>query len=287
MSEPSKSRPEIALGFALATVFWIGVLGWQASHTPHEVDDQRCQQAAREAGLKQEECKTFWERTTADPVALFTLVLAVSTIGLWVATMMLYRAGEKQIRITAIAANAARDSADLARKSLYEANRPILVITPIELRDANDACARPHIHAGFRNSGSGLAFIAKVGADIRTLVNRGGQFSLESDFVAVDWHGVCEPQQTSNGFDLHAPTLDEYAVEAIRNGSGKIVVILRFTFQDVFHNPFKADFPFVYDLHRHAFVRTNSTALEDYRFWGVPEHVAERAGWKQPEPNSD
>src|SRR6266566_4417332 len=110
----TKQRPEIALGFLLATVFWICVLGWQASYAPTQVEKQECQEAARKSGHKTEECKTIWEKTTSDPVAFFTFVLAVSTIGLWVATVFLYRAGEKQIGVARDAADSAKQSAEAA-----------------------------------------------------------------------------------------------------------------------------------------------------------------------------
>ena len=49
----------------------------------------------------------FWEKTDCDPTAYFTLwlvaftgVLAVSTVGLWVATVLLYRAGERALETT-------------------------------------------------------------------------------------------------------------------------------------------------------------------------------------------
>lgn len=109
-------NPEISLGFLLAAVFWAGVLGWQASYSFTEIEKQECQQAAQKAGHKTEECKSLWEKTTSDPVALFTFVLAVSTIGLWVATVFLYRAGERQIGI-------AKRAADIAETSLVATQR--------------------------------------------------------------------------------------------------------------------------------------------------------------------
>jgi hypothetical protein len=90
-------NPEIAIGILLASVFWAAVLGWQAANAPSEVEKQKCYEAAEKAGHKSDECKTFWERTTADPLAIFTLVLAASTAGLWTATIGLYIAGERQI----------------------------------------------------------------------------------------------------------------------------------------------------------------------------------------------
>lgn len=82
----------------IGSVFWAAILGWQAAYAPTGAEKQKCYEAARNAGYKGEECKSFWEKVTSDPVAFFTLVLAVSTVGLWAATVFLYRAGERQFR---------------------------------------------------------------------------------------------------------------------------------------------------------------------------------------------
>ncbi|MET4368426.1 hypothetical protein ABIA99_001105 [Bradyrhizobium sp. LB12.1] len=102
-------RAEIVFGFLIGSVFWAAILGWQAANAPTDAEKQECYEAARHAGHKSEECKSLWEKTTSDPVAFFTLVLAISTIGFWVATIFLYRAGERQFR------HARRSSASQAR----------------------------------------------------------------------------------------------------------------------------------------------------------------------------
>jgi hypothetical protein len=93
-----RKASEIAVGFALASVLWIGVLGWQASYAPTDSEKRRCEETATKAGHKTEECKTLWQRTTSDPVAFFTFWLVVSTVGLGASTVLLWRAGEKQLR---------------------------------------------------------------------------------------------------------------------------------------------------------------------------------------------
>lgn len=93
-------NPEIALGALLATILWAGALGWQAAYAPTEKEKQECHETAKKTGRKTEECKNIWERTTSDPVALFTFILAGSTIGLWVATVGLYLAGKQTIKET-------------------------------------------------------------------------------------------------------------------------------------------------------------------------------------------
>ncbi|HWN49836.1 MAG TPA: hypothetical protein VNO18_08430 [Xanthobacteraceae bacterium] len=106
--------PELVLGALFATIFWAGILGWQASYAPTERQKEECYATAQKTGHKTEDCKTLWERTTTDPISLFTLVLAISTIGLWGATIALYFTGEKQIAIATVAANALDASAKAA-----------------------------------------------------------------------------------------------------------------------------------------------------------------------------
>ena len=95
-----KNRGELPLGFLAATVFWLGVVAWGTSYAPSNPQKDACYQAAAKSGRSTSECETFWEKTTSEPVALFTLVLAFSTIGLWVATGGLYVAGKDAIRET-------------------------------------------------------------------------------------------------------------------------------------------------------------------------------------------
>ena len=90
---------EIAIGFAGATLLWIAVLGWTTSYAPTDPEKEACYQTAAKSGHNINECKTFWEKTTSDPVVAFTLVLAFSTVGLWIATIGLYFAGERQIKL--------------------------------------------------------------------------------------------------------------------------------------------------------------------------------------------
>jgi hypothetical protein len=92
--------PEMVLGALFSAPLWALVWGWTDSYAPTEKQKQECYEAAQKTGQKGDECKTFWERTTSDPVAFFTLVLAFSTVGLWIATIFLYLAGERQFRLT-------------------------------------------------------------------------------------------------------------------------------------------------------------------------------------------
>jgi hypothetical protein len=78
---------EIAFGFFCSALFWIGVVGWATSYAPNPEKEKACYQAAAKSGYNTEQCKSLWERTATDPVALFTLVLSFATIGLWITTL--------------------------------------------------------------------------------------------------------------------------------------------------------------------------------------------------------
>jgi hypothetical protein len=103
---------EIALGFYLATIFWIAVLGWVTSYISTTQDKEACYQSAAKTGHDTSECKTFWEQTSSEPVAFFTLVLAFANIGMWIATIGLYRSNKNQLR--------------LAREEFLSSHRPLL-----------------------------------------------------------------------------------------------------------------------------------------------------------------
>src|SRR3569623_2089635 len=60
-----------------------------------------------------------------DPVALFTVVLAISTIGLWIATRRLWKGAEAQARDLARSADAAAASAQASADAARIANAAI------------------------------------------------------------------------------------------------------------------------------------------------------------------
>jgi len=125
-------NPEISLGFVIASLFWIAVLGWQSSYSLPENEKQRCYE---EAGHKDEECKTFWERTTSDPIAFFTFTLSMVTLALGAISVRQFHYLRRSDETARIAANAAADAArastrqaDIAEQSLSKIERPYIFI---------------------------------------------------------------------------------------------------------------------------------------------------------------
>jgi hypothetical protein len=120
---------EIAIGFSLATLFWIAVLASGTSYSLTNPEKEACYQAAAKSGRSTEECKSFWERTTNDPLAMFTLVLATSTVGLWCATIALYCASQRQFRQLRRSVDVAENSDEVLQRAYvwpgYGASYPI------------------------------------------------------------------------------------------------------------------------------------------------------------------
>ena len=109
---------EFALAVLVTSLFWILVIALNASHAA-----------------------SFWTKTTDDPVAMFTLVLAVSTIGLWVATLWLYLGGEKH--------------------SERQLRAYIVATVQADIQNFN-AAARPLVILGFVNAGQTPAHDVRV-----------------------------------------------------------------------------------------------------------------------------
>jgi hypothetical protein len=206
-----KLNPEIAIGFLVATLFWMGVIGWQTSYSPTEKQKDECYDAAKKIGYKLDECKTFWEKTTSDPIALFNLILAFSTVGLWVATISLYRAGEKQIAV----AKEAADAGKLNAEALISAERAHLfvVVTNNNLQNVlmgarvyrntesmrDSRIPRPELEFTIKNTGRTAAIMQDVSY----------QF-IQADADAIDWRYVYQDTIVNavieGGNETSAPT---------------------------------------------------------------------------------
>jgi hypothetical protein len=151
-------NPELALGFLIATVLWIGILGWQASYAPTDSEKRQCEETAAKSGHKTEECKTLWERTTADPVAFFTFVLSVSTIGLWVVT---WRSGVRQSRDMEASRLCGNSDVELSRRTFVSITlnkkRTALAGTVEGEKRENNSAQSPRMHVFTQPRSIGLA----------------------------------------------------------------------------------------------------------------------------------
>ena len=100
------------------------------------------------------------------------------------------------------AANAAKKSADVAEKALLAANNPIVTVTELELRDANENVTTPHIYWSLRNSGSGMAVVHTM--HTRTLISivTPAKKQIIRSKEKVDWGSVIESKDTARGFSI-------------------------------------------------------------------------------------
>jgi hypothetical protein len=135
--------PEMVLGALFASLLWAGIWGWTDSYAPTERQKQECYDAAKKTNQKSDECKTFWEKATSDPIAFFTLVLAFSTVGVWVATIGLYFAGKRQLR--------------LAREEFISSNRPLMKVKLVEVVEVDDEQAG--VKFTVVNAGTSTAYV--------------------------------------------------------------------------------------------------------------------------------
>ena len=107
-----KLNPEIAVGFLIATIFWISVLAWQSSGgTLHS--------------------EFFTAKLTDWLLAILTFFLVLFTYRLWRSTDKLWAAGEKQIAVARDSADAAKEAADAARDqtlNFAKLERPYLYV---------------------------------------------------------------------------------------------------------------------------------------------------------------
>jgi hypothetical protein len=108
-----------------------------ASHNARDCSQVDATNAAR---LQTYVCREWWigfpATTVEDPIALFTLVLAISTIGLWFVTWQSsidqHRMTRKALVATRRSANAARDQVSISRRALVDTERAYMFCDHIE-----------------------------------------------------------------------------------------------------------------------------------------------------------
>jgi hypothetical protein len=93
-----RERAKLA-AIALAFLALFGFLVFQVGVASHYPERHNQQTATTENGEHKNIFERFWEWTTDDPVAVYTLVLAISTIGLWFVTRQGIRNQSREMRI--------------------------------------------------------------------------------------------------------------------------------------------------------------------------------------------
>jgi hypothetical protein len=159
------------------------VLGWQAAYAPTEIQKQECQSATKGAGQKTDECKSLWEKTTTDPVAFFTFVLAVSTISLWATSIWSGRRqsadmkqmadiAEKQLAISAAQTDIQEKQHAIGRLQFLATHRPKIRTKHVVLKSNILAATKVLADVTLINDGTAEAFIVEFG--VKFFIQRKG-----------------------------------------------------------------------------------------------------------------
>ena len=146
--------------------------------------------------------------------------------------------------------------------SVLAANFPFIAISTIELCEANEFKAEPHIHFGWRNSGKGVAIVNEVTATVQTTPRGGGAMTLakKSGFV----NDAIEPGQPRDGNRMTSEVLGARELQQIKLGEMTLKINFQVTSQDIFHNSYPQTFSFVFD-HKQGIFTSSSLIPEKER----------------------
>jgi hypothetical protein len=226
------------------------------------------------AKLAFEAVDTFLERHDKSVIGAFTIVLAISTIGLWLATNKLWRAGERQIELAREASSAQsrdmRDSICIAKRAADAADLSAKAATAIEFPVvrtdwmgpelmATDELIRPKAPYGgvvndgwptrfcaigeieFRNYGRTPAFAVQVslGFDVAARLSEEPKYT---EIVRCEPNTVIGARENRDieihfGFEL---TSDQ--VRMVEASEAVLWLYGRLTFRDVMDRPHESGF---------------------------------------------
>lgn len=208
---------------------------------------------------------TFVDINEAAITALSTLFIAVFTLTLWLSTARLFRVTKESANAANVSAKAAQESAEVAKKSLLAANLPVIAITSLELCDANELQAAPHINFGLVNSGKGTAIVNKVNVIVSS--NYGGiglatNPPINSWFVPSDVNSEIEPGQPMSGYPITAHFLGAQELQQIKSGGRTLHIIFNITFKDIFNNGYMPTISFDFDHRQKLFITRSSLIPE-------------------------
>ena len=233
------------MGFMIASLLWVAVVCWVTSYAPTDPERAACYQAAAKGVNGVAECKSFWEKTTSDPIAAFTLVLAVSTIGLWIATIGLYVGGEKH----------------------SERGLRAYIVGTVKAEISNfNARARPDIALQFKNGGQTPAHDVRLWASsaIAMFPLTSRPDAPKSELGEGDSFGVIGPQG-----DFHSLIQSDFVVtaeeqHAVVRGAAALYVYGEVTYRDAFGQDRRTSFCHLY---QGEVARSARGSLALYHMW--------------------
>jgi hypothetical protein len=174
------------------------------------------------------------------------IITALATIAIACFTWTLYKSSEKMWAVTEIAAKASQKSADVAENALLAANNPIITITELELRDANEFFDKPHIHWGLRNSGPGTGVVHTMHTRTAIAIATPEGIKVFRSKEKIQWGSSIESKTTAPGFSITTPMLQTQIAE-IRAGVATLTFLIQTDGQNIFKDRFSVLFSFGFD----------------------------------------
>lgn len=152
--------------------------------------------------------------------ALFTLVLAISTVGLWVATFFVWRSGEKQI--------------DLARQNATRQLRAYLSLTKFRVTGTRFAVGdRPALSWQLENNGLTPAYDVVIKIDAVIVP---ADFVCSNENVTSVFAPFMLDPRKHVGQDYTFEPLTAEQAEGLRTGKLRIIVYGQVDYRDAFDN---------------------------------------------------
>jgi hypothetical protein len=196
-------------------------------------------------------------------LAIWIVAIGLFIIGLWLATYVLWRAGQAQHRAIADAAQSSARAAILAAQNIAIVERAYMhpVILKENIRTAVKAVIEgsdtnrqwPFVQFRFKNYGKTAAFITDIKA---TVVCWTGTPIPPDDFEEFfPGEAVIQPGQETEEFSAWVRTpLAAIEAEQIKNGTGQVYFFGHINFEDVWGEVRSAPFYRMWDAARGKFV---------------------------------
>jgi hypothetical protein len=142
-----------------AGVFGASLVGLMIGYSWQSTTEKSDQQSTAEYKQKQEnreQQEPFWQRATSDPIAAFTLWLVIFTAVLGITSVLQYGSLIRGEATSAKAANAAKDSADIAREALITGNRAFVMPSDFKTvwHENTDGSIWWELRPGWSNAGN-------------------------------------------------------------------------------------------------------------------------------------
>ncbi|HZR61340.1 MAG TPA: hypothetical protein VFA80_10370 [Xanthobacteraceae bacterium] len=154
-----------------------------------------------------------------------------------------------------MAATAALETADVAKKDLLASHRPLITIANLVLRQPNVEVSQHYIGFVLRNSGKGFGAVTTIGVTIQTIDSNQRE---RSEFTSANWNGGLESGESSEGHHVTSALVGVAEYDLIMKGQLALFANFEILSQDIFHNQFRQIFPFVYNVRISAFQRAPS-----------------------------